>query len=90
MKQFNKLLVAALVISAASFTTAASAATNETAKSTFDHRAQFAHSFSLARRITPRIDYMIERSLNFQIDIAVAAMYEAPTSIAPIEVQLDL
>lgn len=90
MKQFNKLLVSALVFSAASFTTAASAATNERSKPTFDHSAQFAHSFSLARRLTPRIDYMIERNLNFQKDIAVAAMYEAPTSIAPLEVQLDL
>jgi|MEHZ01.5.fsa_nt_MEHZ011451974.1_2 hypothetical protein len=90
MKLLNKLLFTALVFTAASFTTAASAATDESAKSVFDHSTHIAHSINFARRVTSRIDYIIERRLDFQTDLAVAAMYEAPTSIEPIEVQLDL
>jgi|TARA_B110000483_G_scaffold228870_1_gene292243 hypothetical protein len=91
MKLINKLLFTALVFAAASFTAAGSAPTDKSAKSVFDRSTHIAHSINFVRRVvTAHIDHIIERQLDFQTDLAVAAMYEAPTSIKPIEIQIDL
>ncbi|GEM_PF-3014707 len=87
MKQFNKLMVTVLVLSAAGF---ASAAKNESAKGVSVSMDHLTHSIDMARRATLRIDHMMDRRLDFQTSRAVAAMYEAPTSIAPVEVRLEL
>ena len=89
MKQINKALLTALFFVAAGSASAASVE-HETVVFAEAPSTNMSHRQAAFRQVVSRhVDRVIEMQLDYQGDLVVAGMYEAPTVVSPVEIEIQ-